>query len=76
MEHNITEKLAQRVEEILYNYNNVKQENDALRTELVTLKAERELKNQEIQRLNDQNTMKDLEIEEIVNKIESILGSN
>ncbi|MGD9717842.1 MAG: hypothetical protein AB7U24_01220 [Sulfurimonadaceae bacterium] len=76
MENNMTEKLAQKVEEILHNYNNLKQENDALRTEIVTLKAERELKNQEIQRLNDQNTMKDLEIEEIVNKIETILGSN
>ena len=45
-----------------------------IRNELITLKGEREIKTQEIQKLSEENAMKDLEIEEIVNKIESILG--
>jgi cell division protein FtsB len=76
MQTNITEKLAHKVAEILHNYNTMKNENEQLRLEIITLQAEREIKNQEIQRLNDQNTMKDMEIEEIVNNIESMLGSN
>ena len=45
-----------------------------LRNELMTLKAEREIKDQEIERLSHENAQKDMEIEEIVNKIESILS--
>jgi cell division protein FtsB len=45
-----------------------------MRNELTTLKAESEIKTQEIAKLSDENAMKDLEIEEIVNKIESILS--
>jgi hypothetical protein len=45
-----------------------------MKNELIMLKAERETKDQEIERLIDENAMKDLEIEEIVNKIESIIG--
>ncbi|MDQ7060001.1 MAG: hypothetical protein Q9M43_02255 [Sulfurimonas sp.] len=45
-----------------------------IRNELITLKAQREIQDQELEKLSEQNTMKDLEIEEIVNKIESILG--
>jgi len=48
--------------------------NEMMRNELVTLKAESAMKDQEIEKLSDANAMKDLEIEEIVNKIESILG--
>lgn len=68
------EKLSEKVSEIVQRYNAVNEENDQLRSELVTLKAEKEIKDQEIERLLEQNTMKDLEIEEIVNKIESIIG--
>lgn len=68
------EKLSEKVSEILQRYNAMNEENEQLRSELVTLKAEKEIKDQEIERLLDQNTMKDLEIEEIVSKIESIVG--
>jgi len=68
------EKLSNKVSQILQHYNSLKGENEALRTEIITLRAEREIKSQEIEKLVEQNAMKDLEIEEIVEKIESILG--
>lgn len=68
------EKLNTKVTEIVQKYHSLKSENDMLRSELVTLKAELEIKNQEIENLTEQNIQKDIEIEEIANKIESILG--
>ena len=75
MENQTTlEKLSDKVSQILQQYHEMKGENEMLRTELVQEKAQRELKDQEIEKLTEENAMKDLEIEEIVNKIESILG--
>jgi chromosome segregation ATPase len=68
------EKLDEKVSEILKQYHELKSENETIRNELITIKGQREIQNQEIDKLTEQNTMKDLEIEEIVNKIESILG--
>lgn len=68
------EILADKVSQILEVNSSLKEEVDAIRMELVTLKAERELKNTEIDRLIEENLKKDIEIEEIVNKIETILG--
>ena len=75
MENQTTlEKLGDRVSQILQQYHTMKDENEILRNELVQEKAQKELKDQEIEKLIEENAMKDLEIEEIVNKIESILG--
>ncbi len=68
------EKLDEKVSSILQKYNTLKNENVTLQTEVATLKAEKELKDQQILKLEDDNTMKELEIEEIVSKIEGILG--
>ena len=68
------EILSDKVSSILNQYNTLKNENELLRTELVTQKAQSEIKSQEIEKLTEQNALKDLEIEEIVDKIESILG--
>ncbi len=68
------DKLNEKVSQLLQGYNTLKTENELMRNELMTLKANCELKNQEIDKLTEENTMKDLEIEEIVTKIESILG--
>ncbi|MDD2790678.1 MAG: hypothetical protein PHU40_08460 [Sulfurimonas sp.] len=68
------EILAGKVSQILEVNSSLKEEVDAIRMELVTLKAERELKNAEIDRLIEENLKKDIEIEEIVSKIETILG--
>lgn len=75
MENKTTlEKLDDKVSQILSQYDELKNMNETLRTEVVTLKSESELKDNEIARLTDDNAMKELEIEDIVNKIESILG--
>jgi len=75
MENQTTiEILSDKVSQILQKHNAMQNENEMLRNELVTLKAQSEAKGQEIEKLTEQNVMKDLEIEEIVNKIESILG--
>ncbi|PHQ55217.1 MAG: hypothetical protein COA30_07270 [Sulfurimonas sp.] len=68
------EKLDEKVSYILSKYHELKNENETIRNELITLKGQREIQDQEIDKLTEQNIMKDLEIEEIVNKIESILG--
>jgi len=68
------DKLSEKVSQILQEYNSFKRENETIRNELITLKAQRELQDAEIEKLREENAMKDLEIEEIVNKIESILG--
>jgi len=68
------EKLDEKVSDILKQYHELKSENEAIRNELITVKEQREIQDQEIDKLTEENIMKDLEIEEIVNKIESILG--
>jgi len=75
MENKTTlEKLYESVSQVVNKYNALKSENEMIRNELITLKAECTIKTQKIEELTDQNAMKDLEIEEIANKIESILG--
>jgi len=73
-EQTTLEKLNEKVSQVLQQFHTIQGENEVMRNEIVALKAECELKNAEISKLTDENAMKDLEIEEIVNKIESILG--
>ncbi len=68
------EKLNDKVSAIIQQYNSSKEELERLRMEVVTLKSEREIKNQEIEKLIETNIQKDLEIEAIVDKIESMMG--
>jgi len=68
------EKLNTKVSQILQQYHSIKSENEMLRTEIITLKSEKQLINQEMEKLIQENSQKDAEIEEIANKIESILG--
>ena len=68
------EILNEKVSNMLQSYNALKNENDILRTEVVSIKGQMEMKDQEIEKLSDENALKDIEIEEIVSKIENILG--
>lgn len=68
------EKLNQKVSQIIQQYHLSKSENDMLRQEIAALKAKQQLLEVELQRLSDLNTQKDIEIEQIANKIESIIG--
>lgn len=68
------ERLSERVADILQQIETYKSENEALRNEIVSIKGQCDIKNQEIEKLALLNAQKDQEIEEIVAKIESILG--
>ena len=68
------EKLGQKIDELLNKVSTLKEENETLRQELVNTKAQCEMKTTEIQRLQDLNAQKEREIEEIVAKIESMIG--
>ena len=74
MEQTIFQKLHDKVMEMVERHHALKQEIDRLHEETEALRASDAQKDAEIARLKEENGMKDLEIEEIVNKIESILG--
>ncbi|WP_457745822.1 hypothetical protein [Sulfurimonas sp.] len=70
----LLERLSQKVEEILQHYSTLKVENATLRKEINILEEQVDVKDKKIEKLVEENSMKDLEIEEVVNKIESMLG--
>ena len=71
---NVLEKLGQKIDELLRRIKALQNENETLRQELVNIKAQCEIKTTEIQRLQELNMQKEQEIEEIVNKIEKMIG--
>ena len=75
MEHmDLMEKLSDKIEELLAKYQELSQENDTLRRELLTCKAASEEKDKEIERLRDELAMKNMEVDEIIKRIESFMG--
>ncbi len=68
------QKLSDKISTLLAQFHSLKAENEMLRSELVNLKVQQTLKDDEIQKLVDENIKKDMEIEEIANNIENILG--
>ena len=68
------EKLDKKIDELLLTIMSLKEENETLRQELVNIKAQCEVKTNEIERLQELNAKKEREIEEIVAKIESMIG--
>ena len=67
------EILDNRVSQVLEQYKVLKNENERLHDNLSSLNKSIESKNQEIEKLNEENAMKDLEIEDIISKVENIL---
>ncbi|MBA1438755.1 MAG: hypothetical protein FAF05_07210 [Epsilonproteobacteria bacterium] len=67
-------RLDEGISQILQQLQMLKEENESLRNELISVKGQCDIKTQEIEKLTQLNAQKDQEIEEIVNKIESILG--
>ena len=68
------EQLNEKIDAMVSRYDNMKHENESLRNEVVSAKAQSEAKDAQIRRLEEENALKDIEIEEIVKKIESALG--
>lgn len=72
--NNIIEKLNSRAEALLEQFQALRSENEMLRNELVTAKGLNEAKDVTIKKLEDDIAMKEMEVEEIVSKIENILN--
>jgi septal ring factor EnvC (AmiA/AmiB activator) len=70
----VIEQLAEKIDALLARMKSLEEENARLRNELVAVKAQNEAKDAQIAKLNDELAMKDLEIEEVIGKIEAILG--
>ncbi|RUM45841.1 MAG: hypothetical protein DSY46_01630 [Hydrogenimonas sp.] len=70
----IVEQLSKKVDDIVARVRALEEENGQLRNELVAVKAQNEAKDAQIAKLNEELMMKDLEIEEVIGKIEAILG--
>ena len=70
----VIEQLANKIDEVLARLKTLEEENSRLRNELVSVKAQNEAKDAQINKLTEELTMKDLEIEEVIGKIEAILG--
>lgn len=68
------EQLNEKIEAMMSRYNEMKNENETLRNEVMNAKAQSEAKDAQIKRLEEENALKDIEIEEIVKKIELALG--
>lgn len=73
-EETTLQRLSEKVSQILQRYDTLRSENEMLRNEVVTLRAESEAKSSQISRMEEELVQKELETEEIVKKIESILG--
>jgi cell division protein FtsB len=68
------EILDERVSQVLEQYKVLKNENALLHDNLASLNQSIESKNKEIETLSEENAMKDLEIEDIISKVENILN--
>ena len=68
------QKLSQKVSEMLRTYDELRMNNAQLQERIESLKSENASKEAVVSRMQEELTEKDREIEEIVNKIESILG--
>jgi cell division protein ZapB len=66
-EQSILDRLSNRVTQVIQKHQQLEQESEVLRNEMAK-------KEQIIENLQEELAMKDLEIEEIVAKIETILG--
>ena len=70
----VLDKLGGKVSQIMQQLQSLKEENEVLKNDLMHQKAQNEAYRNRIDVLENDNAAKEREIEEIVNKIESILG--
>ncbi len=70
----IIHTLTDKINELLERYNELKETNESLRNELVSVKAQNEAQKNEIARLEDELKTKNVESEDIAKKIEAVLG--
>ncbi len=66
-------KLVEKVSDLLKRFEDMKVQNEALRQEVVTLKAQNEAKDAQIFKLQEDLTTKNIESDDILGKIEEVL---
>ncbi len=66
-------RLSEKVNDLLVRFEEMKSQNDTLRQEVVTLKAQHEAKNVQIDKLEEDLMNKDIESDDIFSKIEEVL---
>jgi len=69
----ITENLHNKVSNILEQYQILKEKNEALTANMLTMSQKLEEKSKELEKRIEDDAMKDLELEDIIAKIENIL---
>ncbi|EAJ5182918.1 hypothetical protein CXE35_01965 [Campylobacter jejuni] len=73
-EEKIINTMTDKVNELIEKYNEVCEANEALRNELVSVKAQNEAKSNQIMRLEEELKSRNIESEDIYKKIEAVLG--
>ncbi|WP_300796857.1 hypothetical protein [Helicobacter sp. UBA3407] len=71
---NLSSKLLESIDALIDELQKQKDENRSLRQQIVLLKAENEAKNSEISSLYDEIGAKERELENVLNKIQNVLG--
>lgn len=71
---NLSSKLLESIDVLIEELQKQRDENQALRQQIVLLKAENEAKNSEISSLYDEIGVKERELENVLNKIQNVLG--
>ncbi len=71
---NLSSKLLESIDALIDELQKQKDENQSLRQQIVLLKAENEAKNSEISSLYDEIGVKERELENVLNKIQNVLG--
>ena len=66
-------KLSEKVNDLLVRFEEMKTQNSTLRQEVVTLRAQNEAKNAQIEKLEEDLMNKDIESDDIFSKIEEVL---
>ena len=67
-------KLNEKIEDLIKKYESLKKENENLKIELQNTKQALEEKDAELLECKEQMALKEIELEEVLAKIESILG--
>ena len=68
--------LTDKVNDLLARYNEICEENESLRNELISVKAQNEAKTNQIARLEEDLRTKNTESDDVIRKIEAVLGTS
>jgi predicted nucleic acid-binding Zn-ribbon protein len=73
-EPRVVNTLSDKINDLLAKYEELKAQNESLRNEIVSVKAQNEAKDAQIAKLQEELRAKELESEDIFEKIEEVLG--